>query len=371
MNIKRKMKIAIDIRSAEGKKAGKGFYTYHLCKNIIKHSSDIEYILYGENPEFQEWQGKNIRVKQISSKGLFWHIKTFFDLLKEKPDIFFAPTSYIIPAFLPKKIKSIVTIHDLVSILFPSKHLKKAVIIEKILLSKIVRKSKIITTVSENTKKDLLKHFKIDENKIHTVYCGVSDKYKKLSEKEILNLKNSEIAPQKFFLSVGTIEPRKNFVKLIRAFAIFLKERPDFTLYIVGQKGWQYDEVFKETQKLKISDKVIFPDYIPENGLLNLYNLAYAFVFPSLYEGFGIPPLEAMSCGCPVVFSNISSIPEVVGDAGLSINPYDEKDIADKLLLIANDKSLREELSLKGLKRYKIFNWEKSAKEMISIFKNI
>ncbi len=365
------MKIAIDLRSAEGKKAGKGFYTYHLCKNILKLDKETEFILYGENPDFSEWQGANVKVKRILARGLLWHVKTFFDLLKEKPDIFFAPTSFIIPAFLPKKIKTVVTVHDLVSILFPSTHLKKAVFIEKLLLSRIVKKSIKLCSVSENTKNDILKTFNCDKDKISVVYCGVSDKYKRLGDEEIEKLKKASIAPKKFFLSVSTIEPRKNYVNLVRAFSIFLKTNPDFELVIVGQKGWQYEQVFSEVEKSNISDKVKFPDYIPENGLLNLYNLATAFVFPSFYEGFGIPPLEAMSCGCPVIASNRSSIPEVVGNAGLIVDPDSPGDIAEKMKMVAFNEALANELREKGFERTKAFNWEDSAKKMISIFKSI
>ncbi|MDX9970303.1 MAG: glycosyltransferase family 1 protein [Candidatus Gracilibacteria bacterium] len=365
------MKIAIDIRSAEGKKAGKGFYTYHLCRNILKFDLETEFILYGENPDTSEWKSPNVKVKKISARGIKWHIKTFFDLIKEKPDIFFAPTSLIIPAFLPKTIKTIVTVHDLVSILFPSTHLKKAVYIEKLLLGRVVRRAKKVCAVSENTKKDILNTFNTEEKKISVVYCGVSDKYKRLSDAEIESLKKAEIAPEKFFLSVSTIEPRKNYVNLVRAFSFFLKTNPDFKLIIVGQKGWQFEEVFREVTRLKISDKIIFPDYIPENGLLNLYNLATAFVFPSFYEGFGIPPLEAMSCGCPVIASNKSSIPEVVGDAGLLVDPKSPEDIAEKMKNIADNETLRKELREKGFSRISAFNWEDSAKKMISIFKSV
>lgn len=365
------MKIAIDLRSAEGRKAGKGVYTFNIVKNLLKIDKDNDYILYCENPDTSVWNFPNVKIKRIVGNGALWQIRALMNVLKEKPDIFFAPSSFIIPYFLPLRIKAVVSIHDLISLLFPDTHQKKAVIIEKLLLSRVVKKAKKLCAVSENTKTDLIKMFNVDEKRVEIIYCAVSNMMKKLEKNEIEEIRKSNIVPGKYFLAVSTIEPRKNYLNLIRAFSIFSEKHDDYKLIIVGKKGWQYKDVFKEVKKLKIEKKVVFPDYIPEDGLVNLYNLSTALVFPSFYEGFGIPPLEAMKCGCPVIAANVSSIPEVLGDAGLFVDPNDPVDISKKMLKIVEDEFVRNDLISKGYKRVEQFSWEKSARKLLSVFNEI
>ncbi len=365
------MNIAIDIRSAEGRKAGKGVYTYNLIKNLIKIDKNNQYFLYCKNPDENSFNFPNVKLVKVKGSNIFWHLNAYFKIRKNKTDIFIATSSFIIPFLLPKKIKTLLSVHDLVAIKFPSKHLKKAVLIEKLLLKSVVKKAYKILAVSQNTKNDLIKLVDTIKNKIEIIYCGVSENFKTFNDYELKLAKNSNIVPDKYFLAVGTIEPRKNYLNLIYAFKLFLEKHPDFKLIVVGNKGWQYEKVFSEIKRLKLKERVVFPDYLPESGLLNLYNLSSALVFPSFYEGFGIPPLEAMKCSCPVIASNSSSIPEVVGNAGIYIDPNKTKDIAKKMTLIIEDKKLREDLIMKGLKNVNRFTWENSAKKLYEIIKNI
>ncbi|MBD3330159.1 glycosyltransferase [Candidatus Peregrinibacteria bacterium] len=361
------MRIGVDIRETFGEKAGKGWYTLNLLKNILKVDNQNEYILYSSQPNSFFEKYKNVRLKCIKAKGLFWHVKARKDIRKQNLDIYFSPVSYVIPAFIPKNTKSIFTVHDLVAFLFPWGHNKRAVLIEKFLLGKALKKATKVCCVSKNTKNDLLQEYKgTEKNLFRIISCAADNNFRKTSGEKIL--KN---IPQKFFLSVGTIIPRKNYVNLIKAFSIAKESLPDHKLIIIGKKGWSYKKVFNTAYSSGLKEDVIFLDYVKGSDLIKYYNTAEAFVFTSLYEGFGIPPLEAMKCGCPVISSHISSMKEVVGQAGLIIDPKNINDVASAMIKLSKNKKLRDKLIKRGFAQSKKFNWEKSAKKMLNIFKEI
>ena len=362
------MKIAIDIKSAGGEKAGKGWYTFHIVRNLLKLDSKNEYILYAKDgiPGFEEF--KNATVKRISSKSIFWHRKVAKDIKKQGVDIFFAPSSYIIPALLPKRIKTIVVVHDLVAFLFPNRHNKKAVYIEKLFLKKALKKANSVCTVSENTKRDVIEKFKYPKEKIKVVYCSASDDFKPLQKEELNTFTQQTDLPKNFFLAVGTLEPRKNYLNLIKAFLEIQKTQPQYNLVIVGKKGWDYEEIFQIIRENYLEKKVHILGYLSRNSIVKLYNLAKALVFPSYYEGFGIPPLEAMKCRCPVIASYSASIPEVVGDSSILINPESFEEIAGAMLKLTKDEELCEKLANQGFLQSKRFSWQNSAQKLLDMF---
>ncbi len=377
-------KIAIDIRVAGGEKTGKGWYTFNLVKNLLKLDEKNQYILYSKEKILGFDEFKNAELRLISGNNLTWHFSVAKDISEKEIDVFFAPSSYIIPSLIGNKIKTIITVHDLVAFLFPNKHNKKAVILEKLFLKRAIKKSKIITTVSENTKNDLLQIKKrnipglseklidpYNSDKIKVISCSAGDEFKEIPTDLLKNFIVKTNLPNKFFLAVGTLEPRKNYVNLIKAFAFIKEKYPNCHLIIIGQKGWDYEEVFSEVKRYYLNKNVHFLGYLSMKSLVSLYNLAVALVFPSLYEGFGIPPLEAMKCGCPVIGSNISSIPEVIEDAGILINPKKPKEIAIAMEKLLIDESLREKLQEEGFKQAEKFSWEKSAEEFLKILKKI
>lgn len=365
------MKIAIDIRCAGGEKAGKGWYTFHLVQSLLKLDTKNEYILYARDgiPGFGEF--KNARLKLFSSKGMLWHYQVSRDVQKEKADIFFAPSSYIIPSILPATIKTVLTVHDLVAFIYPNTHNKKATIIEKLLLRRALRRAAHVCAVSENTCTDILQRFHYEPNKIDVVYCGASDEFKPISKEKIQDFIVKTNLPEKFFLAVGTLEPRKNYLHLIRSFKEVSDRYPDYHLIIVGKEGWDFEKIHEAIKENYLTKKVHLLGYLSNKSLVNLFSLAKALVFPSLYEGFGIPPLEAMQCGCPVIATHTSSIPEVVGNAALLVNPESHMQIADAMLKIIKDPELAEELRERGFKQSGKFSWEESAKKLLKIFNKI
>jgi len=363
------MKIGIDIRTASGEKAGKGWYTFHLVYNLLKVDKRNQYFLYTNIgiPGFEQFPNAQQRV--IGGKGIFWHVGASRDVKREGIEVFFAPTSYIIPALLPRAVKTIVTVHDLVAFLFRGTHNKKAVLVEKLFFKKMLKKTRFLLAVSENTKRDIINKFHYEEDKIGVVYPSADDDFKPVEKDSLKEFIESTKLPEKFFLAVGTLEPRKNYPNLIKGFYEFLKNNKDYHLIIVGKKGWKFEGIYKLIEELKLKNHVHILGYLSGKSIMNLYSLAEALVFPSIYEGFGIPPLEAMKCGCPVIVSNTSSVPEVVGDAGLYINPKNPASIAGVLTKLVSNKDLREKLIAQGFAQSKKFSWTLSAKKLLDILR--
>jgi len=366
------MKIAIDIREAGHEKTGKGWYTFNLVHELLKLDHENEYILYTDAEKHPLGNFKNATVKVIKAKSFKWHLQVIKDLKAQKVEVFFAPTSYIIPALAPKNLKTVMTVHDLVAFLFPSTHSAKAVIIERLTFKKALKKAKAILVVSENTKKDLLKKFKYPTDKIYLTPCAPSEFFREpIDEKDLDKLKKKYSLPENFILAVGTLEPRKNFPNLIKSFVIIKRKYPDFKLVIVGKKGWKFKQIEEALKEFNLQNDVIFPGYLDDLELHKMYALAKVFVFPSLYEGFGIPPLEAMASGCPVVSSNVASMPEVIGQAGLQINPKNALKMADAITGLLENDQVRNMMIKRGKEQAEKFSWKKSAEKALEVIKSL
>jgi len=212
---------------------------------------------------------------------------------------------------------------------------------------------------SQNTKKDLIDRFNISPEKIEVIYEGVSDRFKPGKQKK-----------QNFVLAVSTLEPRKNFVRIIQSY-INLREKFSAAedLIIVGKKGWHFKEILNIPPEYE--SHIDFTGYVSENKLIELYQTAKIFVYPSLYEGFGLPVLEAMACGCPVITSNVSSLPEVAGDAAILVDPYNTDALTDAMHKVLTNENLRERLAVMGLERAKKFSWERCARETLNVFNTL
>lgn len=367
------MKIAIDIRDACGEKTGKGWYTYHLVHALLKQDSKNEYLLYTNMAVNDFDTYKNAEIQIVKVKGIRWHWATLKNILSQKVDLFIAPTSYIIPAIAPKSLKICTVVHDLIALLFPKNHNKKAVLIEKMTIGKALKKSSFIIAVSQNTKNDIVKKFSLNKEKIDVVYPSVGSDFVPLEVK--LNVwKQERHLPKKFFLCVGTLEPRKNLEKTLEAHALLIdsskKKNENPHLVIIGARGWQFKKIFAKLQDLGTAEYVVFKGYVTNEELVKYYNSALALVFPSLYEGFGLPPLEAMKCACPVITSALGSLPEVVGDAALMVNPHNAEDLAKAMKKLYDNEELRLEFSLRGLQQAEKFDWKKSARQFLNLIEN-
>ena len=230
-----------------------------------------------------------------------------------------------------------------------------------------VQKAKKIIAVSQNTKKDLEKLYAIAEDKIEVIYNGYQKEIR--DPRSEIKISNFKFQISNYILYVGTLQPRKNVQTLIKTFFKFNNLHPEFRLIIAGKKGWMYDEIFTLVKKLDLSNKVQFVGYVTDQELTRLYKNAFCLIMPSLYEGFGIPILEAMSHDCPVISSNTSSLPEVGGDSCLYFDPTDENSLFQKMEELKNDAKLRSRLIEIGQEQVKKFSWEKCAKQTLDLLK--
>ena len=250
---------------------------------------------------------------------------------------------------------SVVTVYDLSFIHFPGRFPT----LQRQYLTKMTRrackKAKRVITISESSRQDVHQFFDIPLSQIDVILPGVDSCYRLLSDSEVQQFKNDK-GIGRFILHVGTLQPRKNITTLIEAFAQL--QIPDLQLILVGGKGWLYDEIFARIQELDIEDKVIFTGYVPDEELPLWYNAAELFVLPSVYEGFGMPVVEAMACGTPVIASNTSSIPEAVGDAGLLFDPHSVSELVDRMGHVLNDPAQQAKMKEKGGRHARNFSWE-------------
>lgn len=296
-------------------------------------------------------------------------------ILRADLDIFHSP-AHVIPFFNGiSGTKQVVTFHDLVFKTYPDSFKNSKGIYLNTVVPRTLSVADKIIAVSRSTKNDLIEEYGVEEERIAVIYNGVDDNYCVLDEAEDLEETKAEYElPDRFILYLGTLEPRKNLKRLIKAYSIIRDKAsiPDeVKLVLAGGKGWLYDDIFELVEKKGLEDQVIFPGYIAGEHLVELYNLAELFAYPSLYEGFGLPSLEAMACGTPVVTSNVSSLPEVVGDAAITIDPYDVDELAEQMANVVTSRDLSQNLIEKGKERVDKFSWRKTAEETLKVYKSM
>jgi glycosyltransferase involved in cell wall biosynthesis len=381
------MRIGIDCRTilnpGFGEGAGIGHYTYYLVKNLIELDSGDEIILFFDRlvtkeaaDKFAEGR-KNVKIRFFPFHQyrrylpfVYSHLLVSAFLEKERLDVYHNPAN-IIP--LRYKGKSVITIHDLAIYKNPNwfpRKLGRQIFSTKLLIPSSVENASKIIAVSRSTKNDLMEIFKVPENKIKVIYEGAErNENIKIGDKKYL--KNKFKISNDYILYLGTIEPRKNIESLIKACQSL---NGNLELVIAGARGWKYEKVFKlidgYNKKAK-KEEIEYLGYVSFEDKIALMKNALCFVFPTFYEGFGLPVLEAMSLGTPVISSNISSIPEIVGETGILVNPYKEEELIEALRKITGDKKLRERLSLAGKERAGEFSWEKCAKETLDVYREM
>lgn len=283
---------------------------------------------------------------------------------------------YPVPKILTKypNLKKVVTIHDLIPFIFPNYNS------DKILMEEIIRnveKDGYVICVSECTKRDLIKFApQINPNNIFVSLLAADPKkfYVCKSPEKLSCISSKYNFPQRYFLGLSTLEPRKNIDHVIKCFIKFVKEHDiqDLSLVLVGSKGWDFDNIFKEYDAAQdLKDKIIITGRIPDEDLATIYSNAEAFFYMSFYEGFGLPPLEAMQCGTATVVSNVSSLPEVVGDAGVLLDPKNQAQLIEEMWKLYSDEDYRNDLGNRALERSKCFSWDKTVAEHINIYKKI
>ncbi|EKQ50523.1 MULTISPECIES: glycosyltransferase family 1 protein [unclassified Clostridium] len=379
------MKVSLELHPCLKNRSGIGIYTYEISKNLQKFKDitlcgDIFNFINRNNIDIDlEELDFEINIFALFPYGVYrrvWHyipIKHNW-LFNDKADIYHF-FNFIVPPSIDGKV--ITTVYDMTYELYPETMDKRNLKRLKTDMQYSVERSDKIITISESSKKDIMKFLNIDESKIEVVYCGVDyDRFNKsYSEEEKLKIREKYNLPKDYILYMGTLEPRKNIESIIEAFEIFKREdglaNEKVKLVIAGKKGWLFESIFNLVDKLNLKDEVIFTDYVDENDKPLIYNMASLFLFPSLYEGFGIPVLEAMASSVPVITSNVSSLPEVAGDAAILVAPKDIKSIAKYMNEILINEELKKDLVKKGHEQAKKFTWEASAQKVYNIYKEI
>ncbi|MBI2051188.1 glycosyltransferase family 4 protein [Candidatus Roizmanbacteria bacterium] len=380
------MVIGIDGNEANvEQKVGVSVYTASLLEQFhIKADKNLQFkIFLKKTPSPSLPSENNYFAYEIVRPSVLWSQVVLPLSLRKHNDltVFFSPAHYA-PRFC--HVPYVVTIHDLSYLYYPNEFLKKDLYKLKNWTKYSVKRAKKVICVSHTTKQDLMRFYSVPEDKIEVVYNG----YKKIvkhskfnpstslridgEQSRTINVLSSRFkisAP--YLLYVGTLQPRKNLTTLIKAFEMFKKTNPEFKLVIAGKKGWLYKHIFQTVKDLSLRKDVVFTGYVSDEELARFYRNAFCLVHPSLYEGFGIPILEAMSYDCPVIASNTSSLPEVGGDACLYFDPQNVGELFKKLLLLSENQTKRLELIQKGRQRIKLFSWEKCATQTLDILKNV
>jgi glycosyltransferase involved in cell wall biosynthesis len=273
--------------------------------------------------------------------------------------------------FRAGRARNVVTIHDVFPWSCPDTSTLLDTLIHRYWLPRVLPRVDAVITVSQRSKADIVRYLKIPTNKIHVVYEGVSAAYLPLAAGEAAKTKVRHNLPDSYVLFVGSVEKRKNLRGLLHAYARLRNMGEIPPLVVVGVRRWKHTGIMETLRELDLEQHVIFTGYVPDAYLPALYSGADLFVFPSLYEGFGLPPLEAVACGTPVVCSNAASLPEVVGDATIMVNPYDVKGLAGAMHRVLTNADLREELREKGLERARQFTWERTARETVAVYREV
>ncbi len=369
------MIIAIDGYEANVKnRVGIGRYAFEILTHLyeIIDGSRDSVLVYLPSPPLSDMPKEtswwSYRIARPSKLWTF--IGLPFALSKDFPkaDVIFSPTHYI-PRFI--SIQCVCSIMDLSYLFYPEMFRPKDLHQLTKWTAYSVRHAQKILTISDSTKHAIIKAYHVPEDRIVVTYPGFTKpKFLTMSESDIFK-KYHVSSP--FILSVGTLQPRKNYVRLIEAFAQMQKKDLDTTLVIVGKKGWLYEDILAAPKRFGIEDKVKFLDFVPDEDLPSLYKQALCFVLPSLYEGFGLPVLEAMAYGTPVVVSNVSSLPEIAGKAGMYVDPQDVESIAKGLetAVAEREKKSGKERIAAGLIQVKKFMWEKAAKQTLEVLEEV
>lgn len=267
---------------------------------------------------------------------------------------------------------TVVTVYDLSFVHFPQSLTAGRRFYLQTFTRLSCRRARQVIAISESTRRDLVKQWNLPADKIRVAYPGVGDQFRPLPAGEVDAYRSRQGLPEHFILCLGTWEPRKNLVRLLQAFDLLRSRDKSVKLVLAGGKGWLYDAVHAEIERLNLHDDVIITGYIPTEDLSHLYNAADVFSYPSIYEGFGLPVVESMACGTPVVTSNVSSLPETVGEgescAGLLVDPYDTEALAEALSRVLADNSLRDRMRETGLRQALKFNWSKTAAVTVSAY---
>lgn len=377
------MRIGIDIRCMmDGRRTGVEEYTFNLLAKLLEQDRDNQYILFFNSFQKKEIEfgnllsHNNFKIKRFRYPNkllnlFFWYLNwPKIDRMLGGADVLFLPNINF--AAWSHRTKVILTMHDLSFELYPETFSWKRRLWHFFVNpKKLTKKVDKIIAVSDSTKNDLIKLYGINSAKIKTIHSAVAEIFSPIDRNglKMIEIRDKYSLPYKFIFYLGTLEPRKNIVGLIRAYNQLRKlndaELNKYKLVLAGSPGWKYKKIFQEVSRSPFRQDIIIEDSIEDEDRPIVYNLASLFVYPSFFEGFGFPPLEAMQCGVPVVTSNNSSLPEIAGDAAILIDPEKPDEIFEAMKEVLQNRELSDKLRSKGLEQAKRFSWQKTAEKFL------
>jgi glycosyltransferase involved in cell wall biosynthesis len=375
------MHITLDLSPAVHRHAGLGRYAHELLTALLACDPGNTYGALYYAPAGDERPAPpldQLPARRLRTSAKPWRMSVLLadfagvslDRWLRPGDLFHA-TDHLLPPF--KHARTVMTIHDLIYLFYPQYHLPLNRWFLTLMLPRFLRRADAVIAVSEHTRQDVIRHIGLPAERMVVIHEGVNPSYQPVIDPEALAAVAARYQlPQRYLLFFGTIEPRKNLETLLSAYAV-LSSRDAETpaLVIAGRKGWLYQPVFHQVRELGLETRVRFTDWIAEADAPALISGASLFVYPSVYEGFGLPPLEAMACGVPVIASAASSIPEIVGDAGLLVDPRDVGALVTAMQAVLGSSELRANLRARGLARARTFTWENTARQTLRVYETL
>jgi glycosyltransferase involved in cell wall biosynthesis len=349
--------------------AGITWHIYNLLCHLPEADPHIEYTVFLSERRYVAAPGVRLQVSRLPTHQpwarIVWEqMAQPWAVRRAGVDLIHEP-AFVGP--LASGCPFVITIHDLSFLFYPQGFRVLNRLYLRLFTRYSVQRARRIVAVSESTKRDLVQHYGMSPARIDVVYNGIDSSFRPLPAARVAAFKAERGLPDRFILFVGTLEPRKNVVRLIESFARLPKGRPP--LMLVGGRGWLCDGIFARIEALSLTDEIHVVGYVPAEDLCFWYNAADLFVYPSLYEGFGLPPLEAMACGTPVVASTTSSLPEVVGQAGLLVDPTDTEALAAAMEQVLTSVEMREKMRVAGLAQAQGFSWQQTARRTVDSYR--
>jgi glycosyltransferase involved in cell wall biosynthesis len=355
------------------RRAGVSRYIHHLLTNVLREDPEGDYTVFVDGRCALSLSG-NLKPARLPTNRplarIAWEQACQpLQLVREGIALLHSPVN-VQPLLLP--CKGVVTVTDLSFMIFPQAFRTGRRLYQRWFTRWSVRHADRIIAISRATAQDVVRLFDVPAEKVSVIPPGVDARYQSLGDEERLaRFRRLRGLTDRFVLFVGTLEPRKNLLTLLQSYAAFRRGGGGYKLAMVGGKGWLYEPILAAIDELDLRGDVILPGFVAEEELPLWYNAAEAFFYPSLYEGFGLPPLEAMACGTPVVVSDASSLPEVVGDAGLLLGPNDPQPWTEALERLWHDAAYKADLALRGLERARQFSWRRMARETIGVYRSV
>jgi glycosyltransferase involved in cell wall biosynthesis len=369
------MRIGIDAHAIGSQLTGNETYIKNLILALAEIDQVNQYVLFFTRPDIaKDWESRfpNVSIQILRPHTPYVRIPLSFPVALFRTGVDLLHVQYTAPPM--SRVPIVVTIHDLSFEHFPQFFTPKERFFFKRTIPATARRAIKVLTVSEFSRRDLIETYGLPPDKVVVTPNGVGSEFRPVrDDRDLEGLKKKYGIEREYLLSVGNLQPRKNLARLIKAYTRLRESVEEFRcqLVLVGRRAWLYKNIFHEAHRSRYAGDVILTDYVPEADLPGLYSGALAFVYPSIFEGFGLPVLEAMACGAPVITSNSSSLPEVVGDAGLMVDPFDEEALEKAMLRVVEDVHLRAQLSAQSVRQAAKFSWRQTAELTLAVYQEV